>query len=410
MQQYVSLLRRRPQYRNLWLAAVISFAGDWFNTIASVILVTRYTDSTTAVGILFIARALPPFLLSPLAGVVADRFNRKSILLTTDLLRGVIVLGFLLVPIIEQAWLIYVLTIAQFVVSTFFQPARSAILPSLLEGKDELLIANTLSSITWSTMLALGAAIGGVVAGIFGVEAAIVIDALTFFVSAFFVWQIRVTPREKKGEMGNSGWRDFIDGALYLRNRPRTALTTCVKGLTQIGSPDIMIAVYAAAIFPLGLDGALTLGWLYASAGLGAILGPLIANKFGDSSRHWLIMGIAAGFLLVGGGWLLFGWAPALPIAVLAMLIRHMGGSINWTYSTVLLQHKVEDRFLGRVFALDMAIFTFAVALSVWLSGLILDNTEASPRQLSYLLAAGSVLPLLPWLWANRTQQTASSD
>ncbi len=402
MRRTITLLKQRPDFRYLWLAAAVSFAGDWFNTIASVILVQRYTDSTTAVGLLFLARALPPFLLSPLAGVVADRFSRKKILIATDLFRAIIVLGFLLVGITGQAWLIYALTLAQFTVSSFFQPARAAILPSLVEDSDELLTANTLNGVTWSAMLTLGAAAGGLVAGLFGVEVAIVIDAGTFLLSAFFVWRIKVAPRSEHQLGQGSGWRDFVDGALYLRNRPRTALTATVKGLTQFGSPDIMIAVYAASIFPLGLDGALTLGWLYAAAGLGAIIGPLAANWVGDGSRRALTMGISVGFLLVAAGWLIFGWAPILPLAALAILIRHMGGAINWTYSDVLLQRNVQDQFLGRVFALNFAIFTLAMALSVWLSGLILDNTPVSPRQLSYLLAAGSLLPLLPWIWANR--------
>lgn len=410
MKQYIALLRLRPQYRNLWLAAVISFAGDWFNTIATVILVNRYTDSTTAVGVLFIARALPPFLLSPVAGVAADRFNRKKILIATDLVRGIVVLGFLLVGITGEAWLIYVLTITQFVVSSFFQPARAAILPSLVQGNEELLLANTLSSITWSAMLTLGAAAGGIVAGLFGVETAIVIDSATFLLSAFFVWRIKTTQTVKTPTGEESGWRDFIDGAIYLRDRPRMALTATVKALTQIGNPDIMIAVYAAAIFPLGLDGALTLGWLYAAAGVGAIVGPLIANRIGDGSRGALVKGIAAGFLLVGLGWLLFGWAPWLPVAILAMLLRHVGGSINWTYSSVLLQRNVEDKFLGRVFATDFAVFTLAIAISVWASGWLLDNTALSPRQLSYFLAVGSMLPAVPWVWANRPRQRAGES
>ena len=403
MRRTIKLLKQRPDFRYLWLAAVVSFAGDWFNTIATVILVHRYTDSITAVGLLFLARALPPFLLGPITGVIADRFSRKKILIATDILRAAIVLGFLLVGITGQAWLIYALTLAQFIVSAFFEPARAAILPSLVQGGDELLTANTLTGITWSAMLALGAAAGGLVAGLFGVEVAIIIDAGTFLLSAFFVWRIKVAPRTDQRPDQVSGWRDFIDGALYLRNRPRTALTATVKGLTQFGSPDIMIAVYAASIFPLGLDGALTLGWLYAAAGLGAIIGPLAANWAGDGSRRALTIGISAGFLLVAFGWLLFGWAPILPLAALAILIRHMGGAINWTYSDVLLQRNVQVQFLGRVFALNFALFTLAMALSVWLSGLILDNTPVSPRQLSYLLAAGSLLPLLPWTWANRS-------
>jgi hypothetical protein len=89
-------------------------------------------------------------------------------------------------------------------------------------------------------------------------------------------------------------------------------------------------------------------------------------------------------------------------VAVAAMLIRHMGGSVNWTYSSVILQIRVPNQFLGRVFALDFALFTLAMALSVWVSGIILDRTAVSPQTLAYLLAVGSLLPLLPWIWLNR--------
>lgn len=403
MRRYLSLLQQRPQFRYLWLAAVVSFAGDWFNTIATVILVNRYTDSTVAVGALFIARALPPFLLSPLAGVIADRFSRKKVLIVTDVMRSFIVLGFLLVDGPEDAWLIYTLTVAQFTVSAFFEPARAAILPSLIEGRDELLLANTLSSITWSAMLTLGAALGGIVAGVFGVPTALIIDAASFLLSAAFIWRIQAAPREEPiGEL-SSGWQDMIDGFRYVRHHPRTGFTASVKALTQIGSPDIMIAIYAAQIFPFGQEGALALGLLYAAAGLGAILGPLLANVFVDGSTRTLQNAIGVAFVAVAMGWLLFGWAPTLPFALLAMLLRHMGGSTNWTYSNVLLQLQVPDRFLGRVFALDFALFTLAMALSVWISGLILDNTGLQPRQLSFFLAFGSLLPLLPWVWLNRS-------
>ncbi|MFO7678989.1 MAG: MFS transporter [Chloroflexota bacterium] len=402
MNPYFSLLKQRPQFRYLWLAAVVSFAGDWFNTIASVILVNRYLDSTTAVGLLFVARAIPPFLFGPVAGVIADRFNRKTVLITTDLLRFFTVLGLLLVDSAEDAWLIYAVTILQFTISAFFEPARAAILPSLVQGADELLTANTLSSITWSAMLALGAALGGLVAGFFGVATAIIVDACTFLLSAAFIWRIQVDARPARTAEENSGWRDMVDGFRYVQGHRRTALTATVKALTQIGSPDIMIAVYAAQVFVVGEGGALTLGILYAAAGLGAILGPLAANRFSDGGVRALQMGIGVGFVLVAGGWLLFGWAPSLPVAVAAMLIRHMGGSINWTYSSVILQIRVPNQFLGRVFALDFALFTLAMALSVWLSGIILDRTAVSPQTLSYLLAGGSLLPLLPWIWLNR--------
>src|SRR5574339_1105064 len=153
MSNYLSFLRLRSRFRALWLAQVISLTGDWFNTIASVIIVNRYSASGLALGGLFIARALPPFLLGPMAGVIADRFDRRKVLVLSDVLRAVIVLGFLLVDRPERLWLLYVLTVLQFSVSTFFEQARAALVPALVEDA-ELLTANTLSSITWSAMLA----------------------------------------------------------------------------------------------------------------------------------------------------------------------------------------------------------------------------------------------------------------
>ena len=116
-------------------------------TIASVIIVNRYAASGLAVGGLFIARALPPFLFGPMAGVVADRFDRRNVLIASDLLWAAIVLGFLLVDRPERLWLLYLLTVLQFSVSAFFEPARAALVPALVKS-DELITANTLASIT----------------------------------------------------------------------------------------------------------------------------------------------------------------------------------------------------------------------------------------------------------------------
>ena len=200
------------------MSQVISFTGDWFNTIAAVMLLNRYTDSGLAIGAFFLARSLPPFLLGPTAGVIADRFNRKTILIWTHLLRMVVVLGFLLVNSAENIWLIYVIAVLQFMISAFFQPAYAAILPSLVED-EELLTANTLGTVTWSTMLTVGAVIGGATAAVFGAEAAFVIDSLTFAAAAGCVYLIQIEPdRIERTEQNASGWSNFKDGLSYVRS------------------------------------------------------------------------------------------------------------------------------------------------------------------------------------------------
>lgn len=400
MQTYFNLLRQRREFRYLWLAQVVSLLGDWFNTIASVILVSRYTDSGLAIGALFVARALPLFFLGPFAGVVADRFNRKVVLIGTDVFRGIIVLGFLFVNSADNVWLVYVLTVAQFSVSAFFEPARSAILPSLIQ-QQEILPANTLASATWSAMLAFGAAIGGLAAGLLGTDIAIIIDALTFALSAFLVWQIVMPPKvvDPDEVASSGGWLDMVDGFRYVKQRPNIGVLTLVKGLSQFGTADIMIALYAEHIFAFGKDGAITIGALYMSFGIGAIIGPILMNRLGDGSDTYLQKSIFVGFIMMPIGWLIFGVAPILPIAMLGLLLRSMGGSINWTYSTVLLQTKVKNRFLGRVFALDFSIFTLFMASAVWLTGYFIDTYGIGPREMIYYTGFAYIIPILLWLY-----------
>lgn len=407
---YVALLRQRPQFRYLWFAQVISLFGDWFNTIATVVLVNRYTDSGLAVGTLFVARALPPFLLGPVAGVIADRFDRKKVLIAADLLRAVIVLGFLLVNSSSLVWLIYLLTVLQFSISAFFEPARNAILPVLVDS-DELLVANTLSSATWSAMLAFGAAIGGLATGLLGTSVAITIDSLTFLLSAYFVIRIvaDTRPKRESTEIGG-GWLDMIEGFRYVLDRPRIGVVTLVKGLSQVGTADIMIALYAASVFVYGDDGAITLGALYASFGLGAILGPIVGNMLGDGSDQFLQRFILVGFLIMPVGWLLYGAAPFLPVAMLGLFLRAMGGSINWVYSSVLIQTKVPDKFLGRVFALDFSIFTMLMALAVWLTGFIVDTFDVHPRTMAFYFVGAHLVPALLWGWIIRQQNLAPAE
>jgi MFS family permease len=403
MNNYLNFLQLRSKFRSLWLAQVISLTGDWFNTIASVIIVNRYAASGLAVGSLFIARALPPFLFGPLAGVVADRFDRRKVLILSDVLRAGIVLCFLLVDRPDRLWLLYVLTVLQFSVSAFFEPARAALVPALVET-DELLTANTLSSITWSAMLTLGGAIGGLTASLFGVRVSLMVDAASFLASAALVLSIPGQFHAEAVHVLESGWQNFVDGMNYVRKNLDVGLVTLVKALGQVGSFDIIAALYAAHVFRQGQEGATTLGLMFTAFGVGAVLGPLISNRLGNSSIVWLRRAILGGFVCMPLAWLIVGTAPALPVALAGCILRGAGGSINWTYSDVLLQMTVPNHMLGRVFAFDIAIFTLAVSISLWATGFVTDVFHLSPRTIVILLSIGSLGPLAVWGTALRWQ------
>ena len=112
---YIELVRRNRNFRNLWLGQVVSQMGDWFDTIALYTIILNLTGSGRNVGLLMVARFVPSFVFGPLSGVIADRFSRRSIMIISDLLRAVVVLGFLLVRRADQLWIIYVLTVLQLV-------------------------------------------------------------------------------------------------------------------------------------------------------------------------------------------------------------------------------------------------------------------------------------------------------
>src|SRR3954470_6472011 len=191
---YSELLGKNRGFRFLWLGQVVSQMGDWFDTIAVYTIALQLTGSSRSVALIMVARFLPSVVMGPLSGVVADRFSRRSIMIASDLIRALVVLGFLFVRRPDQMWLVYVLTVLQLAFSTFFEPAKTAAIPAIVSGR-ELLSANAISSVTWSVMLTLGAAVGGVVTGWFGTNAAFVLDSLTYLASAALIFTVRFPRR-----------------------------------------------------------------------------------------------------------------------------------------------------------------------------------------------------------------------
>ncbi|HWS52844.1 MAG TPA: MFS transporter, partial [Pyrinomonadaceae bacterium] len=237
---YVELLRRNRDFRLVWLGQVVSQLGDWFNTIALYALVLDLTGSSgRAVGLVLVARFLPSVVLSPLAGAAADRFSRRAVMIWSDLLRALVVLGFLLVRRPEDLWLVYTLTVMQLALSTFFEPARTAVIPSIVSRR-ELIPANAISAVTWSAMLTLGAAVGGEVTAWFGARAAFVLDSLTYLLSAALIACVRLPPRAPRERRRPTlaralGLADTLEGFRYVWRRPRVFALMMVKPAWGIG-------------------------------------------------------------------------------------------------------------------------------------------------------------------------------
>ncbi len=415
MTQYIQILRNSPDFTRLWLAQVVSLFGDWFSLIVLSALVSNYSEGTSwkglAVSGFLLAHFLPPLLLSPWAGVLVDRFDRKQLLILSDLSRAVVVLLLLLANTPDRLWLIYVLTVIQFALSAVFEPGRSALLPSLV-AQDALVVANTLSSVTWSVMLAVGAIAGGVIASRFGTAAALIVDAASFAVSAILISQIS-HPGDKR--LVTSGVvesnRTFVEGLRYIARHPATGAALLVKTGLSLGSIDAVLIIYGTALFVLGENGTISMSILWSAFGVGAVLGPVLTNRINSGSVRVMRRLVIVGYVWVTLGWFLFGSAPTLLIASLALLVRAMGGSVNWTYSSVIIQKSVPDEFLGRTFALDLAGFQLATTLSIFATGQVIDLIgDENVRQVVTGLGFISVIPLILWslavFWLERRENT----
>ena len=404
---YIELLRGNRSFRQVWLGQVVSQLGDWFDTIALYTIILNLTGSGRAVGLLLVARFVPSFLVGSLSGVVSDRFSRRSIMIISDLLRAVVVLGFLFVRRADQLWIIYFLTVVQLALSTFFEPAKTAIIPSIVSDR-ELVAANAISSVTWSAMLTLGAAIGGVVTGWFGTDVAFILDAMTYLLSAALIASVHVPkrpPREKsKLTVGRAlGITQTIEGARYVKRRPRVLALLLVKPAWGLGGGILtLLAVFGARIFPVGKDPATGIGILYAARGIGTAIGPIVARRIAGEGKQRMQISIGIAFLIGASFYMAFGWATSFVVALIVLGLAHTGGSILWVFSTVLLQRGVEDNFRGRVFAAELALLTLTMAISNYATGELLDRFGWSPRAVAIGIGALFVFPGIAWFVTQR--------
>jgi predicted MFS family arabinose efflux permease len=340
--------------------------------------------------------------MGPLSGVVADRFSRRSIMITADLLRAVVVLGFLFIRRPDQMWLVYVLTVMQLAFSAFFEPAKTAAIPSIVSDR-ELLPANAIASVTWSVMLTLGAAMGGFVAGWFGTDVAFVLDSLTFIASALLILSVKLPRRparvKAKLNIGKAlGITDTIEGARYVKHRSRVLAYLMVKPAWGLGGGILtLLAVFGERVFPVAGKTATGIGVLFTARGIGTAVGPIVAQRWAGETPKRMQNAIGIAFLIAGVFYIAFGVSRNYTLALLFLAIAHCGGSILWVFSTVLLQREVEDKFRGRVFAAELALLTLTMAASNYLVGELMDRFGFSPRMVTAGVGTFFLLPGLIW-------------
>jgi MFS family permease len=418
---YVRLVGANRNFRRLWLAQIVSEIGDWFYTLAIYTLLLQLTGRASSVALALVLQVLPQTFVGPTAGVVNDRLRRKHVMIAADLIRFGIVLAMLLVRSRSMVWLVYPLLLAETTMVAFFEPARSAVIPNIAR-EGEILVANTLSSATWSVNLLIGASLGGVVAAFFGRDAVFVLNALSFLASAFLISGMRFAEphAESAAPLRARDLVDFspvLEGIRYIRSHPTLFPAVFAKAGELMVGPSWVIftvmgarefAVHRASINPAGAA-ILGMSILLGGRGIGALVGPLISARWAGQNDGRLRLGILFGYFTIAAGYSLLGVSRSVWMAAACAMLAHAGGSTVWVFSTTLLQLHTDDSFRGRVFSADLGLSSLSFAVTAYLAGLFLD-AGYSVRTVAAGTGAIMLLPAMLLALSLRTRQNMNEQ
>lgn len=414
----LGVFRRNPHWRRLYLARTISLFGDWFNALAIIHLLGNGERAPAlALAVVFVLKQLPVFLLGPLAGVVADRAHRKKILITCDLLAALTVLGFLLTSK-GNLLPIYALTAMQISLAAFAEPARQALTPTLV-GMDDLLEANALSSATWSLMFTLGSAMGALVLALVGWRAAIMIDAITYLLSAGILaglpFNLTRAPKrlhaKAKGILSLLGWNDIREGLRFIRNHQDVRRIILVKfGWGSMGAISLFLTLLGTEkAFRIQGSADLGVGFLWMCRGLGTGIGPFIARWYAGDNPDQLQKTLTFAFFAAPLLYLVVALSPTPWMAGTFVFLAHLGGSTLWVISTVLLQRIVPEHVRGRTFAAELGLVMLSSATSQIVYSLLLDKVGLSLRTTIFLAATLCLIPATLWFFSRKRLATQAA-
>ena len=402
------VLRVNRELRLLFVAQNLSFIGDWFTFVALAGLVQDITGSKFLVSLLLVAFSLPSFLASPIGGPVADKHDRRKVLIVVSILQAIAACGFLFIGD-SRVWIAFVAQSMIAALASFVRPALEAAIPNLARDPDELRQANALFGSSWGVMLAVGAGIGGIFSQVFGRQAAFIADIATFVVAAGLIALVNRPMQEARAANHSKKIRPISDmhEALHLAKSDPAIMSLLMSKMTfAVGAGVVsQLAVFAADSFNRGDAGR---GIMLGLRGLGSALGPLLAARFvkNDLSKVILVCGIAG--LGFAGGYLAAAASPIFILACVCIGFAHLGGGAQWTLSTYGLQVRCPDEMRGRVLAGDFALITLSLGLSSLLAGVVSEYIGARGTIAVFALLA--VLASLIYLFATRTVRKNLSE
>jgi hypothetical protein len=410
MSEFLQLLKTNRNYRYTWSGQVVSEIGDHFNNVAVFALALANTRSGLVVTGIMLSRAIPAIMAGPVAGVVLDRFDRRRIMIASDLIRAVVAIGFIFAIPRSNTGLLYPLSALLMFASPFFTSGRSSILPTIANER-ELHTANSLTQTTQWMTLTIGAFLGGTSVMQFGYKWAFAFNALSFVFSAGCISRLRV-PRghfkaerliEKSAALTEDKvvrpWHEYTEGLRYMKASP------LILGIGLVGvgwasgggAAQILFSLFGELVFNRGPAG---IGYLWAAAGVGLLAGGWFAHWLGKRiSFEGYKRTISICYVIHGGSYVIFSQMRDFQLALLFLGISRAAVAVSSVLNMSQLLRHVSDEFRGRVFATMETMQWSVMMLSM--AGAGAASTNWSPRSIGVVSGLLSSSTAFFWLWAN---------
>jgi MFS family permease len=367
------------RFRLLWSGQAISYLGNGVMTVALAWQALALSPKATSLSVVLLARSVSMLALLLVGGAISDRVQRRTIMLVSDAVRGVLLVALAVLAGTDAIQLWHLVAVAAVFggAEAFFFPAFTAIVPDLLSG-DRLVQANALEAAIRPLMYRmLGPALGGAIVATAGTDIAFAIDAVTFFVSTGCLLAMRFPPRTAATPESRTLRSDIVEGLRYTRSTPwiwATLLMAAFAVLSFIGAQDVVLPIYVREHLHAGARG---FGLLVAAVGGGGIVGALVASQVGVGRRRVRNMYLVWGVAVIP--FAMLGLTTRLPVAMVLMALLGAGfeiGSIMWV---TLLQDLVPARLMGRVRSLDFLVSFALQPLSYAVTGPLAGAIGAVP-------------------------------
>lgn len=363
-------LLAQQDFMLLWAGQLLSQIGDQCLLIAAVTLITYLSPSPLALLIPALSLALPQLLFGLVGGVIADRIDRKWVMIASDLLRALLVLAALLVRTTGDLWILYLAAAGLAMVGAFFYPARNASIPNIVPD-NLLLAANGMIQGSYILALILGPMLAGSIVDLWGWPAAIIFDSATFVVSAATILMIRIPPLRN----GTSGlapsrtlWQDMRTGLRFIYHSPSLRRVLPVTGVATLGIGAVVLLAIPHLKVQLGAGG-LEYGGAMSALGVGSILGGLVAARL--SRRFSLHILVGWMLILAGGAIVGFAYAPTYLVVLFSVMALGICIVIARGALDTMVQTLSPDEVRGRVQSAVALIVAAGTALAEGLSAFL---------------------------------------